>query len=284
MATATENHSRDTTPPTEHHKGFHPVHIDPSPLSHARSNNELRLAAFGGEYQPGLYRPPPRKIANPAPLGLSCFGLTTFILSLINIGARGVHHPNIVVAVAYAYGGLVQLLSGMWEFAAGNTFGATALSSYGGFWISFGIILTPGGFEIVEGLEAKGVDQFYNSFGFFLTAWIIFTTMLLILTLRSTLAFFMLFFTLDIAFCCLAAGYFNFDEAGPNATCIKVGGWFGVIAAFLAWYNAFAGMADDTNSFFVAPVMHFPWSEKAKERNAQATADLENGVHGTKSD
>jgi hypothetical protein len=252
------------------------MHIDPNPLAHAASNNDLRLPAFGGEFQPGLYRPPQRKIANPAPLGLSCFALTTFILSIINIGARGVHHPNIVVAVAFAYGGLVQLLAGMWEFVAGNTFGATALSSYGGFWISFGIILTPGGFHIIETLEAKGVDQFYNSFGFFLIAWFIFTTMLVILTLRSTLAFFLLFFILDIAFALLAAGYFNYDANGPNETCIKAGGYFGIVASFLAWYNAFAGMADDSNSFFTVPVMHFPWSEKGRERQAAIRNDVEN--------
>lgn len=73
-----------------------------------------------------------------------------------------------VVALAYGYGGLVQLLAGMWEMAVGNTFGATALSSYGGFWLSFAIVLTPGGFGIVSALEADGPAPFLNSFGFYL--------------------------------------------------------------------------------------------------------------------
>ena len=91
--------------------------------------------------------------------------------------------------------------------AVGNTFGATALSSYGGFWISFAITLTPGGFDIVSSLEALPGAQFQDTFGFFLFGWFIFTTLLLMATLRSTVAFFMLFFTLDMAFLMLAIGY-----------------------------------------------------------------------------
>jgi succinate-acetate transporter protein len=72
------------------------------------------MPAFGGAFQPGLYAAPKKGIANPAPLGLSAFALTTFILSLINLNTRGVGEPNIVVASAFAYGGLVQLLAGMW--------------------------------------------------------------------------------------------------------------------------------------------------------------------------
>ena len=86
-----------------------------NPLAHVATNDpELRLAAFGGDFQPGLYRPPNRKFGNPAPLGLSAFALTTFVLSLINVKTKSIGHPNIVVALAYGYGGLVQLLAGMW--------------------------------------------------------------------------------------------------------------------------------------------------------------------------
>ena len=85
-----------------------------NPLAHMATGESARLPAFGGEFQPGLYRPPTHKIANPAPLGLSAFALTTFVLSLINVQARSVTEPNIVIALAYGYGGLVQLLAGMW--------------------------------------------------------------------------------------------------------------------------------------------------------------------------
>ena len=139
--------------------------------------------------------------------------------------------------------------------AVGNTFGATALSSYGGFWLSLAIVLTPGGFEIVDAYAVtdaagdptgNGVNAFNNAFGYFLAGWFIFTTLLLICTLRSTVAFFMLFFTLDLAFLFLFLGHLYSDSEGNNNTgLIKAGGYFGLFAAFLAWYNALAGIADD---------------------------------------
>ncbi|KAK2742516.1 hypothetical protein FQN55_007802 [Onygenales sp. PD_40] len=227
-----------------------------------------RLPAFGGEFQPGLYAPvEQRKFANPAPLGLSAFALTTFVLSLINMQTRGVVTPNLVAASAYGYGGLVQLLAGMWEMAVGNTFGATALSSYGGFWITYGIIFTPGGFEIATTMTAgSGLAGFQNAVGFWLFGWWIFTTVLLVCTLKSTWAFFLLFLTLDLAFLFLAIGHMILtDKDAPNVGLIKTGGFFGLLAAFLAWYNALAGIADTSNSFFIIPVAHFPWSAKGRE-------------------
>lgn len=79
------------------------------------TGGDPRLPAFGGEFQPGLYRPVEgRQFANPAPLGLSAFALTTFVLSLINLGTQDITKPNIVCALAFGYGGVVQLLAGMW--------------------------------------------------------------------------------------------------------------------------------------------------------------------------
>ncbi|TQB69650.1 hypothetical protein MPDQ_001601 [Monascus purpureus] len=179
---------------------------------------ETYLPAFGGEFQPGLYKSvESRKIANPAPLGLSAFALSVFVLSAINMQVRNIKEPNIVVGLAFAYGGLVQLAAGMWEMAIGNTFGATALSSYGGFWMSLGIILTPGGFRIHEQLTEKDPSMFANSFGLFLIG-------------------------------------------NPNTKVIKAGGFFGLFTSFIAWYNVLAGIADTSNSFFIIPVLHFPWS------------------------
>jgi len=241
-----------------------------NPLAHIATNDsQMRMAAFGGDLQPGLYRPPNRKFANPAPLGLSAFALTTFVLSLINVNTKGIVGPNIVVALAFGYGGLVQLLAGMWEMAVGNTFGATALSSYGGFWLSFAIILTPGGFAIESTLAEVSESNFLNSFGLYLMGWFIFTTILVICTLRSTVAFFFLFFTLDMAFLMLGIGYLQNDGVHPQHGCIVAGGAFGLLAAFAAWYNALAGIADSSNSFFVIPVAHFPWSDKGREKRGK---------------
>jgi GPR1/FUN34/yaaH family len=89
------------------------------PLAHMRTSDIATLPAFGGEFQPGLYKSVEgRKFANPAPLGLCAFALTTFVLSLINLGTRGLTAPNIVVSLAFGYGGLVQLLAGMWYVLA----------------------------------------------------------------------------------------------------------------------------------------------------------------------
>ncbi|KAK3320177.1 GPR1/FUN34/yaaH family-domain-containing protein [Cercophora scortea] len=221
---------------------------------HSRTDNIARLPAFGGEFQPGLYKSvESRKFANPAPLGLCAFALTTFVLSLVNMGARGVSAPNVVVPIALGYGGLVQLLAGMWEMAVGNTFGATALSSYGGFWIAYGILLTPnwnilgaGGPYATDAVKAIDPKMGESAVGFFLTGWFIFTTILLLCTLRSTVMFFLLFFTLDLAFLMLACGAFANDNGALEASkkLTQAGGGFGIIAAFLAWYNAFAGIAD----------------------------------------
>lgn len=99
--------------------------------------------------------------------------------------------------------------------------------------------------------------------------WFIFTTILLFCTLRSTVAFFSLFLMLDLAFLMLGIGYLH----DANVGCIKAGGVFGLLAAFLAWYNAFAGIADDSNSFFVVPVAHFPWSDKGRQKRRESVTN-----------
>ncbi|KIW30342.1 uncharacterized protein PV07_06092 [Cladophialophora immunda] len=245
------------------------------PLAHMRTNLDATLPAFGGEFQPGLYRGvEKRKFANPAPLGLCAFALTTFVLSLINLGTRNIKVPAIVISLAFGYGGLVQLLAGMWEMAVGNTFGATALSSYGGFWISFAIILTPGGFEIEATItEQQSTKALFDCLGFYLMGWFIFTFLLLICTLKSTVAFFLLFFTLDLAFLMLGCSYLVLENGAPHTGLTRAGGAFGILAAFLAWYNALAGIADTSNSFFIVPVLHFPWSEKGRAARTEDKTD-----------
>ncbi|KAF6813784.1 GPR/FUN34 family protein (GPR1/FUN34/yaaH family protein) [Colletotrichum plurivorum] len=244
-----------------------------------RNMTEGDAQAFGGSLQPGLWKPyEHRKFANPAPLGLSAFALTTFVLSCVNLQARGVTKPNIAVPLAFGYGGLVQLLAGMWEMAVGNTFGATALSSYGGFWIAYGILLTPNWNIIGEdGPYAANYSDHYSAVGFFLTGWFIFTTLLLLCTMRSTVVFFSLFFTLDLAFLFLACE--NYAANNGAMTAMRnlqiCGGTFGMIAAFLAWYCALAGIQDDSNSFFQVPVFHLPWSDKGRElRKAKSRASV----------
>lgn len=214
------------------------------------------IAAFGGSLNPGLSAAPSRKFANPGPLGLSAFALTTLCLSLVNVRARGLTNPAGVVGLAFFYGGLIQLLAGMWEVVVENPFGATALSSYGGFWMAWGAIETDA-FGIKTAYATSG--ELNDMVGFFLLGWFLFTFMMMILTLKSTVAFFSLFLFLDITFLFLTIGHL-----GHTAVCNKIGGYFGIITAFIAWYNAFAGLANHENSYFVPKVIYMPGSVLAK--------------------
>lgn len=186
-------------------------------------------------------------IANPGPLGLSSFALTTFVLSLHNAGA-GVPADgpsNVVVGLGIFYGGLVQLLAGMWEFRTGNTFGATAFSSYGGFWLSFAALFIPG-FNILESYTDTAVLE--KSLGIYLLAWAIFTGIMLIASHRSSVGLVSMFFCLFITFVLLAAAKFN-----DSLTTQVAGGAFGVVTALIAWYNALSGLLTKDSSFFLLP-------------------------------
>ena len=113
----TENMEKENGTSSADHaaKQRKPYDYGGNPLAHANTGDSVRLPAFGGEFQPGLYKSTEqRKFANPAPLGLCGFALTTFVLACINLGTRGLSAPNIVVGAAFAYGGLCQLLAGMW--------------------------------------------------------------------------------------------------------------------------------------------------------------------------
>lgn len=207
--------------------------------------------AFGGTLTPGLSLPPAYNFANPVPLGLCAFSMTTFVLSMFNANAQGVHTPNVVVGLAAFYGGAIQLFAGMWDIILGNTFGGTALCSYGGFWLSFMAIYIDS-FGIVKAYEGH-MDQFENAVGFFLLAWCIFTVMLTMCTLKSTVAFFSLFFSLSVTFLLLAIGKLANSEGTTRA-----GGVVGIICSFIGFYNAFVGAANRNNSYFVPKVIPLP--------------------------
>jgi len=216
------------------------------------------LPASAIDFDPEPHKRLFRQFANPAPLGLSGFALTTFVLSLINVQARSVTVPNVVIGLAFFYGGLAQFMAGMWEFACGNTFGALAFTSYGGFWMSFAAIFVPG-FDIIAGY-ADDPGQLTNALGHYLICWCIFTSFLCVGTLRTSVAFFGLFFTLALAFLFLAIGYYKAE----NLQLIKAGGYFGLFTALFAWYNACAGIWNTGNSWIVLPLGQFPWAEKGR--------------------
>lgn len=206
--------------------------------------------AFGGTLTPGLAPPAKYDLGNPAPLGLCGFALTTFVLSLINCGARGVDVPNIVVGLAYFYGGAAQFVAGMFEIAAGNSFGGLALSSYAGFWGTWAAIYTNS-----FGISSAYTDEkeFGNAVGLLMIGWFIFTFFLILLTVKSTVAFMSLFVLLDLTFLLLAITQFT----GKHSVQIAAG-VFGVLAAFAAWYNAYAGLATKQNSYIRVHAIELP--------------------------
>src|SRR6266568_8159629 len=175
--------------------------------------------------------------ANPAPLGLSAFALTTFVLSTFNSGL--IKGPDMVLGLALFYGGIVQILAGLQEFRAGNTFGATAFCSYGGFWLAVGAILTPA-FGIIAAYGGATTANFHAAFAWFLLGWTIFTGLMFLGTLRSTVALIGVFGLLFITFLLLAIDQF---QGAPSGNAIGIiGGYFGIATALVAWYTALAGV------------------------------------------
>jgi succinate-acetate transporter protein len=184
-----------------------------------------------------------RMIADPAPLGLGAFALTTFLLSLVNAGVLPKDTEPVVLGVALAYGGIAQLLAGMWEFRKGNVFGATVFTSYGAFWLSFWAYLT----FFAEGIptEHHGVAA-----GWYLLSWAIFTTLMLVAALRTTVGLAALFAVVDVVFVLLALGALTATAALTTA-----GGIFGIVAAAIAWYLCMAGVTATT---FGRPILPNP--------------------------
>lgn len=198
---------------------------------------------------------PRSRIANPAPLGLLSFASTTLLLSLVNVSARDVKEPQGAVGMALGVGGLAQLLAGMWEFAAGNTFGATAFTSYGGFWLSFAAILIPGT-GILDALTGKDANagDLDNLLGFYLATWFIFTFIMFIASLRSNIGLVALFFFLDLTFMLLMIG--DFMPTHPNIT--KAGGALGIVTAAIAYYVGASELMPRHQTYFTLPTGALP--------------------------
>jgi uncharacterized protein len=197
-------------------------------------------------------------IANPAPLGLSAFALTTFVLSCSNAGfifTKVGAGASVVVGLALFYGGVVQLVAGIQEFRAGNTLGATAFCSYAGFWLALGVVLLP-----PSGLAAALIKEatLAQALGAFLLGWTIFTLLMFFGSLRSNLALMALFGALFLTFLALTIGELVNASGSNGSIWIQVGGWLGIITALIAWYTALAGILASGKSMFTLPV--FPRS------------------------
>ncbi|HUE25782.1 MAG TPA: acetate uptake transporter [Solirubrobacteraceae bacterium] len=188
--------------------------------------------------------------ADPGPLGLAAFAMTTLVLSMYNANLINPGGLLVVLSLALAYGGIVQLLAGMWEFRTGNTFGAVAFSSFGAFWISYFILVR---LIIVPKLIAPA--QVDNAVALYLYGWAIFTTYMFVASLRTTGAVALVFLLLAATFWILAIGNASLSgtTAATNST-IKLGGWFGLVTAGAAFYASFASVTNSTFGRIMLPV------------------------------
>jgi len=181
-------------------------------------------------------------IADPGPLGLAAFALTTFVLSVSNAGLVSTAGLT-VLSVALFYGGIVQVFAGMWEFVKGNTFGALAFSSYGAFWMSYWYI------RVHVDLSAASPEDAKKGVAIFLLGWTIFTLYMLVCTLRLNGMLVVVFTLLTLAFVFLFLGdWLN------NPNIYKVGGYLGIATAIGAWYGSFAGVINASWKRVVLPV------------------------------
>ncbi len=180
-------------------------------------------------------------IADPAPLGLAAFALTTFVLSVFNAGLMSEDLEPVVLPLALFYGGLAQLLAGMWEFKKANVFGALAFTSYGAFWMSFAAYVK----FVTDGLGPEA-DK---ATGLYLLAWGIFTAYMTLAATRVNLSVLLVFIALTATFLVLAAGDFS-----GNTTIVHTGGYIGLLTAVFAWYGSAAGVVNFTWKRTVLPV------------------------------
>ncbi|HET9719604.1 MAG TPA: acetate uptake transporter [Solirubrobacteraceae bacterium] len=164
--------------------------------------------------------------ANPAPLGLMGFGITTFVLSMINANLVGAGATPMVLGMALAFGGLGQFMAGMWEFRTGNTFGAVAFTAYGAFWISFYFLVSA---------DAKLIapNEVNAALGLYLWAWGIFTGVMFLCSFHAARAVSVVFILLTATFIFLGIG-----NAGGSSSVVHVGGYVGLATAAAAVYTA----------------------------------------------
>jgi succinate-acetate transporter protein len=181
--------------------------------------------------------------ANPAPLGLIGFGLTTVILSLINAGVLPKGGEPVVLPLAFAFGGLIQMMAGLMEFRTGNTFGTVAFLSYGAFWWWFALLVLLGGHGVLD-LSLAG-----STIAVTLIGWGVFTLCMWIATFRLSKALFLVFLTLWITFFLLGFGDLL---SAPGLS--RAGGWVGLVCGLLAMYTSFAIVVNSTFCKTVLPL------------------------------
>jgi succinate-acetate transporter protein len=200
--------------------------------------------------------------ADPAPLGLAGFALTTFLLSGHNASFI---NDAIWIGPALFYGGAAQLLAGMWEFRNRNVFGATAFSTYGGFWMGLGIVVVLADVSktFAASLASSNVN---NALAWFLFSFAVFNTYMTLWSLRVNMAVFAVFLTLEITEILLVIGFFRLSHSATATWVLHAGGWAGVVTAGVAWYTSAAGVVNGMSPRPILPVGRPFWGAPAVAR------------------
>jgi succinate-acetate transporter protein len=180
---------------------------------------------------------------NPAALGLVGFGLTTVLLSLVNAGVLPPGGEGVVIPLALAYGGLIQIIAGIFEFRTGNTFGMTAFLSYGAFWWWFALLLVFAHTGVID------ISKAGPTVGVALLLWGVLTLYLWISTFHLPRILFAVFLTLWVTFGLLGLGAML---GQPGLT--HLGGWLGLVCGSLAMYGSFAIVTNATWGRTVIPL------------------------------
>ncbi|MCK5260807.1 MAG: acetate uptake transporter [Thermoplasmatales archaeon] len=180
-------------------------------------------------------------LANPAPLGLMGFGMTTVLLNIHNAGFFVL--GSMILAMGIFYGGMAQVIAGVLEYRKGNTFGVTAFISYGLFWLSLVVLIVlPNIIPDVTAPDSKAMTAYFFMWG-------LFTFMMFISTLKKNKALQFVFISLAILFWLLALGYFT-----GNATIIMIAGYEGIICGLSAIYLAMAEVINETYGKTILPI------------------------------
>ena len=201
-------------------------------------------------------------IADPAPLGLAAFALTTFVLSMHNAFGGGRTPLLAFFGFAIFYGGLAQFMAGMWEFRNRNTFGATAFGTYGGFWMGLAAFVA----LVVFGKVASA--DVAPSLAWILFSFAVFNTYMMLWSARINMAVFLVFLTLEATEILLFIGNLAGNAAGSGV--VQIGGYVGILTAAVAWYASAAGVVNSMSETPVLPVGSPLWGGPVRPRAAPA--------------
>ena len=212
------------------------IETERDPRLYAVDDDPMRAAVIANG------RPAPA-IADPAPLGLAGFAVTLLVFSMFNAGLVDRTGLPVVLGLALAYGGIAQLLAGMWEFRRGNTFGAAVFGSFGAFWLSYWLLEQFFAGRIPGAERSSAIALFYIS-------WAILAALLWVASTRTTAVISVTLFLLTLSLIMLGIG-----DAGTHGGLVKLGGWFGLASAVAALYAAFASVMNSTVERTLMPLV-----------------------------